>query len=407
MTCICDDGVNIGVCSPYANRDDVLAALLELCKDCYGEVDADVDEVDFCDEAFSGAYDECCDFLIVKRGTAPDEEYFISKDCTNWYKITESFPWIEVPGGTLQEDFIAQGWGAVADLPDDFYNPVLYVIEGCNIWMGVNDPVACDLGSVPSVPGTGTDWKLVGALDDYPNKYLRGLEVDIDNNVLTGTIYTGECRDDTDTVNIDVVAPLAFNAGVVGANGLDAGAVALNTWYYVYVIRGAFGVASLISTSAAPVMPPGYTYKRRVGWARCGADTLFEGNYMRSDRVMWDRGYIALLTNANITGAYVNYSAAAWVPPTGRYGFFTLRVSPDGGNGDIAWRDGTTLLQDIHYVLGSGGGNEINGNQAGPLPLDTNQTFEIMELGGGAGDEDLTLHIYGYVDDRNQYTTAF
>jgi hypothetical protein len=58
-----------------------------------------------------------------------------------------------------------------------------------------------------------------------------------------------------------------INFGTTGANALDTGALATNTWYHCYVIAKTDGTtASLGSLSAtSPTMPSGYTLKRRVG----------------------------------------------------------------------------------------------------------------------------------------------
>ena len=54
-----------------------------------------------------------------------------------------------------------------------------------------------------------------------------------------------------------------------GANGLDTGTSAINTWYSVWVIWNGTTTAGLLSTSAtAPTLPSGYTHKARVGWVR-------------------------------------------------------------------------------------------------------------------------------------------
>jgi len=56
-----------------------------------------------------------------------------------------------------------------------------------------------------------------------------------------------------------------------GANGLDTGSMAANTWYAVWIIHNPTTAvtAAMLSTSAsAPTMPSGYTFKHRVGWMR-------------------------------------------------------------------------------------------------------------------------------------------
>jgi hypothetical protein len=58
---------------------------------------------------------------------------------------------------------------------------------------------------------------------------------------------------------------LTINASSVGANGLDTGALAISTWYYVYVIWNETTVAGLVSlSSSAPTLPTGYTYSARM-----------------------------------------------------------------------------------------------------------------------------------------------
>lgn len=55
----------------------------------------------------------------------------------------------------------------------------------------------------------------------------------------------------------------------VGANGLDTGSLAANTWYSTWVIWNGTTTSGLMSLSAtAPTMPSGYTYKARTGWIR-------------------------------------------------------------------------------------------------------------------------------------------
>lgn len=65
---------------------------------------------------------------------------------------------------------------------------------------------------------------------------------------------------------------LTINSAGSGANGLDTGSLAINTWYSVWVIWNGTTAAGLLSLSAtAPTMPGGYTHKARVGWIRTDA----------------------------------------------------------------------------------------------------------------------------------------
>jgi len=61
---------------------------------------------------------------------------------------------------------------------------------------------------------------------------------------------------------------LSLNTATVGANGLNTGTLAINTWYHKYVIfnPNTGTVAALCSLSAtAPTLPSGYTHWMRMG----------------------------------------------------------------------------------------------------------------------------------------------
>lgn len=80
-------------------------------------------------------------------------------------------------------------------------------------------------------------------------------------------------------------ASTTINAAVTGINGLDTGALANNTWYYVYLIHTGAVSAGLLSTSAtAPTMPAGYTFKYRIGAFRTGGAATFHRMRIRGNR---------------------------------------------------------------------------------------------------------------------------
>lgn len=79
-----------------------------------------------------------------------------------------------------------------------------------------------------------------------------------------------------------IVSPAAVTAdlAVSGANGLDTGAIAVNTGYYFWLIgapNAGGGLAGLWSLSAtAPTMPSGYTFKARVGWGHTNGSSQLQ-----------------------------------------------------------------------------------------------------------------------------------
>lgn len=79
-------------------------------------------------------------------------------------------------------------------------------------------------------------------------------------------IAAGVCMDSTN-VQMMVIAAGTINCATTGANGLDAGSLANNTWYFAFGIAKTDGTtAYLASTSASsPTLPSGYTLLRRLG----------------------------------------------------------------------------------------------------------------------------------------------
>jgi hypothetical protein len=115
---------------------------------------------------------------------------------------------------------------------------------------------------------------LAGA--SLPAGYLFGLNTS-NNTVDTANdidIAIGRCRDDSNTQDIVLASALtkrldASWAAGTNQGGLDAGSKAAGSWYAVYVIKNVTtgAVDVLFSLSAtSPVMPSGYTVKRRIAW---------------------------------------------------------------------------------------------------------------------------------------------
>lgn len=127
---------------------------------------------------------------------------------------------------------------------------------------------------------TNTDALWIDSNDNYnPKTFNNGISAweggnweDLENlTVVKASVNTVDI--DADKINIDgfrfVDVDVTANIAVSGANGLDDDVEATSTWYAVWLIGKTTGgdIAALLSESAtAPVMPSGYTLKRRVGW---------------------------------------------------------------------------------------------------------------------------------------------
>jgi len=119
-------------------------------------------------------------------------------------------------------------------------------------------------------------------------------------------------------INVQGVS-LDINANAAGANGLDTGSFAINTWYYVWVIYNGVTAttAGLLSASAtAPTMPSGFTYKARVGAIRAGAGPAFVNMMQKGRRAQYLVGTFGGNALANlpsmISGTSGNVATPTW-----------------------------------------------------------------------------------------------
>jgi hypothetical protein len=131
-----------------------------------------------------------------------------------------------------------------------------------------------------------------------PHLYISGMNISVASTTVIA-IAPGQARDSNDNIdmpigfpnlegfpapillaNSSIPAALFLNSAVVGANGLDAGALAASTNYVIYLIgdsRNYKPVAGLISLSsnAFPLLPLGYDSYRMLGFVSTDGSTHF------------------------------------------------------------------------------------------------------------------------------------
>jgi len=190
--------------------------------------------------------------------------------------------------------------------------------------------------------------------------YMNGLGIAPGATTLKVALQAGACRDSTNQEDIVLGSAVSINFGVVGANGIDTGAIGASTMYHVYVIGSSLSAdpetnvstqvstiggtslngiiltqttvatpsatvtnnvqpAGLISLSAtAPLLPTGYDMFRRVGSVLSTAGSVvapfWQANSGNStNRKMWyDTPVVALAATAG--AAFAALSLVASVP---------------------------------------------------------------------------------------------
>ena len=130
-----------------------------------------------------------------------------------------------------------------------------------------------------------------------PHLYISGLNISV-ASITVLAIAPGQARDSNDNIDMPVgfpnlqgfvnppilfqnyMPPLFINAAIIGANGLDSGALIATMDYAIYLIgdsRGYNQVAGLLSltSNAFPLLPLGYDSYRLIGFIQTDASAHF------------------------------------------------------------------------------------------------------------------------------------
>lgn len=206
---------------------------------------------------------------------------------------------------------------------------------------------------------------------------------------------------------------VTVNANTSGANGLDTGSFATNSWYFIWAIYNpttatAAGLLSLSST--APTMPSGYTYKARYGSVRSNAAPAFQNFMQKGRRQQYIVGTFtgnALTAVPNIangtagtyshtTPTFVTASLASFAPSTASEIFIVPSLSFQGSAAASV-----QIAPNISY----GGTNTTTGNVPAAQLENTNQIavfgflLETTSIAWTSNNTGGAISILGYVDN--------
>lgn len=113
--------------------------------------------------------------------------------------------------------------------------------------------------------------------------------------------------------------PILLTLSNNGAAGLDVGAVAPSTYYWIYVIYDSTNATTsvLASLSAtAPTMPGTYDYKRLIGLARTTSSSFIADGYYQSDSEVWfgtDADIVIFTNTGSLSGGYASGTISSYV----------------------------------------------------------------------------------------------
>jgi hypothetical protein len=213
-------------------------------------------------------------------------------------------------------------------------------------------------------------------------KYVTTATVDIDADaVMLRT--TGGAAVKVDSVNLTV----DISTGT-GINTLDTGVEALSTWYYLWVIYNGTTVSGLLSTSStAPTMPSGYTYKGLVGAVYNNSGSDFD-NFYQLGNSFWIDTVNVLADGGSTTPVEVDYSAS--IPPIASTvkGFGSVSKTTT----DASWlslQPESTGVLGIQFIRNSGNATGATGSSFFSLPVITQSMWYDVNTTSTDGDIDI------------------
>ena len=164
-----------------------------------------------------------------------------------------------------------------------------------------------------------------------PPGYITGLEIsngtDTDHEI---DIATGRCKDSTGAIDLISTSSITIDIEESGANGLDTGTVANNTWYYIFLIKkdsdGSY--AGLLSTNkTSPTIPSGYTYFRRDRGAVLTDGSANILGFYQKDNYFW---FNEKIVDVNDTSPGTSRNLATMSTPLNMVGMFAPYVREGG-----------------------------------------------------------------------------
>lgn len=235
--------------------------------------------------------------------------------------------------------------------------------------------------------------------------YFNGLG--ISNNATTPNtkldLAPGSCLDSTGTFQLTLSSSATINAATNGLNGLDTGTFAASTVYKVFIVADPVtqqATGAMISASATPLLPFGYSAYALVGYATTDSSVHFLAGYWSDNdsarRVFtYDAPIIAL--NAGTQTSYTGVALTAFVPPVAntQVGMYMLFAANAAGN--TANLQGYNSTGDQVTVIAPVATGTANTTASVSVLAQLNSSAPSIKYKIAAGA--LSLYVTGYVFD--------
>jgi hypothetical protein len=213
-------------------------------------------------------------------------------------------------------------------------------------------------------------------------------------------VAAGQARDSTNVNDIELLSAVTIDAAVVGAGGIDKGALANNTMYAVYMIGSSYGneesSAILSADLSAPFLPGNYDMSRRVGMVLTngGAEILeFLQTGSGKDREM-TYDVIKLLAFAATSDTFAAVDCSAYVPAMSTMLHLSVNFTPDAASDSVVVRPtGSSSTLGYSSISGDVASVLVYGDFRVPCNSAASIDYKVST------NSSLTLFLRGYVDE--------
>lgn len=240
--------------------------------------------------------------------------------------------------------------------------------------------------------------------------YLAGLTLSTAGASASFSIAAGAAADSANAVLMSLASAIskttaAWSVGTA-QGGLDAGVIANNTWYHVYLIRRPdTGVADVVfsTSAAAPTLPANYTQYRRIGalltngvaqwtlFSQVGdefllaAPTTLTASNPGTAAVSWTLGVPTGLQVDAIVGGYFNWATTGGASHR-LYSFEEADAATSTSNA-------------THFTVAT----SSTAASIGRVRIRTNTSAQIRTRSNGSGASDeVRINTLGWVDTRGR-----
>ena len=213
-------------------------------------------------------------------------------------------------------------------------------------------------------------------------------------------VAAGVATDTTNTVSI-AGAARTIDFGTVGALGLDTGTIGASTTYHIYAIAKVDGSDSYVASlnAAAPSLPSGYVYARRIGSVRTNASSQILA-FLQIEETFLLAASVTDLSTANMGAATALYALTV---PTG------VKVRPIFDLGTTAGNLLAFSGDQAGYAPGAGAisvapGSNVYGtaNQQQRVTDVYTDTSGRIRLYADAANRPAYIYTRGWIDNRGR-----